>query len=685
MKISNLNASIALVLAISIIGCKGYHNKKDLSSSEVFSVKNMDLNIKPGDDFFGYVNGTWIKNHPIPQDKSSFDAFEELSEKNRRDLLDIFKEVSGTKNSSSDPISRKIGDLYNSGMDTIKIEQLNIKPLDDFYSRVDNIKTIADVQDVASYLQQYGIAPFFSVFPNPDQKNSSMMIANTWQAGIGLPDRDYYFKKDDASKKIREAYIDHLTKMFELLNDKPETASLNAQKIFRIETQFADSSFTNVENQDPQKTYNKFTVSELETLASDFNWRLFLKNIGYTDITVFNIRQPSFIRGLDKLLKSVSVEDWKTFLRWKIINRYAAYLSKKFEKQNFEFYNKVLSGEKAMPPRWKRILDITSHRMGEAVGQLYVRKYFPPEAKQKMLILTDNLKKSLKNRIENLTWMGPETKNEALAKLEKIIIKIGYPDRWRDYSGLEIKEDEYLSNIIRSNKFEFSYNMNKVGKPVDRVEWEMTPQTIDAYYDETKNEIVFPAAILQPPFFNKNADDAINYGAIGQVIGHEMTHGFDNMGRQFDKDGNLRDWWTPKDDQEFKDHTSILVNQFNKYEVLDSLFINGKLTLGENIADFGGLTVAYYAYQASLADKGTPESIDGFTGNQRFFLSFAQIWRGTKRNELLRTLVSIDEHSPNKYRVNGTVFNMPEFYAAFPDIGPNDKLFRPIEQRPVIW
>ena len=685
MKNSILNASIALVLMILIFGCKGNQNKKELNPSEVFSVKNMTLIVKPGDDFFEYVNGTWIKNHPIPKDKSAFDAFEELNEKNRRDLLDIFKEVSSTKNSSADPISRKIGDLYNSGMDTIKIEQVNIKPLDDFFSRVDNIKTIADVQEVASYLQQYGIASFFAVFPYPDQKNSSMMIANTWQAGIGLPDRDYYFKKDDASKKIREAYIDHLTKMFELLNDKPETASLNAQKIFMIETQFADSSFTNVENQDPQKTFNKFTVSELETLAPDFNWRLFLKNIGYPAISEFNIGQPSFIRGLNKLLKSVSVEDWKIFLRWEIINTYAAYLSEKFEKQKFEFYNKVFLGEEAMPPRWKRILDITSNCMGEAVGQLYVRKYFPPEAKKKMFILTDNLKKSLKNRIENLTWMGPETKNEALAKLEKINIKIGYPDKWRDYSGLEIKEDEYLSNIIRSNKFEFSYNMNKVGKPVDKAEWAMTPQTINAYYDPSKNEIVFPAAILQPPFFNKNADDAINYGAIGMVIGHEMTHGFDNMGRQFDKDGNLRDWWTPKDAQEFKDHTSILVNQFNKYEVLDSLFINGKLTLGENIADLGGLTVAYYAYQASLDNKGIPEAIDGFTGNQRFFLSFAQIWRGTLRNEFLRTLVSINEHSPNKYRVNGTAFNMPEFYAAFPGIGPNDKLFRPIEQRPVIW
>ena len=685
MKIVVMNVSIASVAMLLTFGCTGSRNNKNKSSEEVFSVKTMDMNVRPGNDFFEYVNGTWNKNHPIPQDKSQYDAFEELTEINRNNILEIFKEVSGEENAKADPISQKIGSLYNSGMDTVKIEQLDLKPLEDFFTRVGNIKTIADVQDVASYLQQFGVNPFFAVFANPDQKNSSMMIANTLQTGIGLPDRDYYFKKDEASKKIREAYMVHLTKMFELLNDKPETASANAQKVFSIETQFADSSFTNVENQDPQKTYNKFTVSQLETLAPDFNWKQFLKNIGYPAITEFNIRQPSFIRGLDKLMKSVSVDDWKTFLRWEIINTYAAYLNDKFEKQEFDFYNTTLSGEKVMPPRWKRILDVTSNRLGEAVGQLYVRKYFPPEAKEKMLILTDNLKKSLKNRIENLTWMGPETKNEALAKLEKINIKIGYPDKWRDYSALEIMNDEYLGNVIRSNKFEFSYNMNKVGKPVDKAEWEMTPQTVNAYYDPSKNEIVFPAAILQPPFFNRNADDAINYGAIGMVIGHEMTHGFDNMGRQFDKDGNLRDWWTAKDAQEFKAHTSLLIDQFNKYEVLDSLFINGKLTLGENIADLGGLTVAYYAYQASLIGKEPPEKIDGFTGNQRFFLSFAQIWRGTLRDEYLRTLVSTNEHSPAKYRVNGTVFNMPEFYAAFPEISPDNKLFVPVEKRPVIW
>jgi len=684
MKNTFKNVAIVIGLTILASGCKGTQNKKEISAPEAFSVKNMDLNVKPGDDFFEYVNGTWIKNHPVPQDKGRYDAFEELAEANRENIMDIFKEISDPKTPSTDAISKKIGDLYKSGMDTVTIEELGIKPLDDFFSRVNGIKSITDVQDVASYLQQFGVYPFFAVFSSPDQKNSNMMIANVWQTGIGLPERDYYFKTDDASKKIREAYKVHLEKMFELMNDDPKTASSNAQTVYNIETQFAKVSFTKVENQDPQKTYNKFTLGELKKLAPDFDWDQHLKTIGYPDITGFNINQPAFIEGFNKMLKSVSVEDWKTFLRWKIIDTYASFLSKKFEDQNFDFY-KLLSGEKAMPPRWKRALDVTSSRMGEAVGQLYVRKYFPPESKEKMLVLTGNLKNSLKNRIENLSWMGAETKSQALAKLEKMNIKIGYPDKWRDYSSLEIKADEYLGNILRSNRFEFAYNMDKAGKPVDRTEWGMTPQTVNAYYDPSINEIVFPAAILQPPFFNANADDAINYGAIGMVIGHEMTHGFDNMGRQFDKDGNLRDWWTAEDARQFEAHTSPLIDQFSKYEVLDSLFINGKLTLGENIADLGGLTIAYYAYQESLAGKSAPEKIDGYTGDQRFFMSFAQMWRGTLRDEFLRTLVNTNEHSPNKFRVNGTVFNMPEFYKAFPEVGPDNKLFIPAEKRPTIW
>jgi putative endopeptidase len=427
------------------------------------------------------------------------------------------------------------------------------------------------------------------------------------------------------------------------------------------------------------------TIEELATLSPEFNWQAYMQHIGYPQISEMNVYQPVFLKELSAMMKTIPVENWKTFLRWSLINHASAYLSSDFENQNFDFYYRTLSGQDQNEPRWKRVLDETSGSLGEAIGQLYVKEYFPPEAKQKMIELVGNLRESLRQRIEHLTWIGPETKKEAQAKLEKMNVKVGYPDKWRDYSGLKITDDSYVMNILNSGNFEFVYEMNKVGKPVDRTEWGMTPQTVNAYYEPSKNEIVFPAGILQPPFFNLNADDAVNYGGIGLVIGHEMTHGFDNIGRQFDKDGNLRDWWTAADVKSFNEHTGILVEEFNNFEVLDSLFINGKLTLGENIADLGGATVAYNAYQLSLQGKPSVEPIDGFTGNQRFFLSFAQIWRNNMKEQQLRKRVLTDEHSPARYRVNGTVFNMPEFYAAFPEVKSGDKLFREEAMRPVIW
>jgi putative endopeptidase len=391
------------------------------------------------------------------------------------------------------------------------------------------------------------------------------------------------------------------------------------------------------------------------------------------------------MKELSNMMKTVPVDDWKTFLRWQLINSMAAYLGKEFVDQNFDFYYRTLSGQEKMEPRWKLVLDVTSGSLGEAIGQLFVKKYFPPIAKQRMTDLIMNLKKSLRQRIENLTWMGPDTKKEALAKLDKMGVKVGYPDKWRDYSGLAISSKSYVLNVLNSQAFEFRYSMDKVGKPVDPTEWGMTPQTVNAYYNPNRNEIVFPAGILQPPFFNMDADDAVNYGAIGFVIGHEMTHGFDNMGRQFDKDGNLRDWWTKEDSKAFEARAAMLIDQYNHYEVLDSVFVNGKLTLGENIADLGGGTVAFNAYKLSLEGKETPKPIDGFTNYQRFFLGYAQVWRTNMRDKELKKRVKTDEHSPAKARINGVVYNMPEFYAAFPDVKPVDKLFRPVEQRPVIW
>ncbi len=683
----SFSSLLAGLFAIALItGCSG--NKKKAPEAKVypaFEVSNMDTTVNPGDDFFEYVNGTWIKNNPIPADKNSWSAFQELLERNRENIRSIIETAASKHDAPAGSVDKQIGTFFNTGMDTIAIEKQGVGPLKDLFSKIDSISAIADVQSVAAYLQKYNIGALFYVFSNADQKNSEMVIANFYQSGIGLPDRDYYFRTDSASRKILDAYKVHLAKMFILLKDQPDVAQKNAETVLKIETQFAKASFTNIENQDPKKTYNKMTIEELTKLSPGFNWQAYMQKIGYPQIREMNVYQPVFLKELSSMMKTVPVEDWKTFLRWSLINHASGYLSSDFEKQNFDFYNRTLSGQDQMEPRWKRVLDETSGSLGEAIGQLYVKEYFPPEAKQKMIELVGNLKESLRQRIEKLTWIGPETKKEALAKLEKINVKVGYPDKWRDYSGLKITNDSYVMNILNSGNFEFIYNLNKVGKPVDRTEWGMTPQTVNAYYEPSKNEIVFPAGILQPPFFNMNADDAVNYGGIGLVIGHEMTHGFDNMGRQFDKDGNLRDWWTDADVKSFNEHTQIIVDEFNRFEVLDSLFINGKHTLGENIADLGGATVAYNAYQLSLKGKPAAVPIDGYTGNQRFFLSFAQIWRNNMKDQQLRKRVLTDEHSPAKYRVNGTVFNMPEFYAAFPEVKSGNKLFREESMRPVIW
>jgi putative endopeptidase len=674
------------ILAIALLqGCTYVKKPSEtMKKYPAFDIQNMDTKIKPGDDFYSYTNGTWLKNNPIPADKKSKDAFDELFERNREDIKEIIIDAATAKEVVPGN-KQKIGTFYKSGMDTTKIAEQGIKPLKSFFDKIDAIKTINDVQMTAAFFQSYSISPLFSLSSNQDSKNSNNVIAQCYQAGLGLPERDYYFNNDESTKKIREKYLIYLTKMFELLKDQPSVAEKNAKTVMGMETQLAKASFTNIENQDPQKTYNKFDVKGLNLLSPNIKWVAYFAQTGYSDLKEINVNQPSYFKELGNMMKSVSVDDWKTFLRWQLINSTAGYLSKDFENQNFDFYYTTLSGQEKMEPRWKLVLDATSGSLGEAIGQLYVEKYFPPVAKERMTALVMNLKTSLKQRIENLTWMGPQTKQEALAKLDKMAVKVGYPDKWRDYSGLDITPDSYVMNILNAQAFEFKYTMNKVGKTVDRTEWDMTPQTVNAYYNPFRNEIVFPAGILQPPFFNMDADDAVNYGAIGMVIGHEMTHGFDNNGRQFDKDGNLRDWWTKDDSKAFDDRAGIIIDQYNHFEVLDSAFVNGKLTLGENIADLGGATISFNAYKLSLKGKETPKPVDGFTDIQRFFLSYAQIWRTNMRDAELRKRVKTDEHSPAKVRINGVVYNMPEFYSAFPDVKPGDKLFRAPEQRPVIW
>ena len=656
----------------------------DIDVVPALEVHYIDSTVNPGDDFYQFVNGGWLKENPVPDDKTSWGAFNILAEENKEKIKTIIDEAVTDKNAEEGSNKKKIGDFYAAGMDTLKIEKDGIAPLKAEFDMIAAMNSKEDVQKVAASFQTISIPVFYYIYGTIDDKNSSMMIAGMWQAGLGLPDRDYYTSKDERSNNIRTAYLEHLNKMFTLLGDDEDVAKTNADKIMDIESQIAKISLTRLENRDAERVYNKMSVEELAILSPAINWKNYFNNLGYATIDSINVSQTDFAKGLSKIIKDVSVEDWKIFFRWKLINNTANYLSSDFVNQNFEFYSKELSGQKQMQPRWKRVLNNTSGALGEAIGQLYVEKYFPAEAKEKMLDLVNNLKAALSVRIKELDWMTEATKKAAKEKLDAFGVKIGYPDKWRDYSGLSINRDSYVRNVFASNVFGFKYNMDKIGKPVDKAEWGMTPQTVNAYYSPGRNEIVFPAAILQPPFFNLNADDAVNYGAIGVVIGHEMSHGFDDQGSKYDKYGNLKNWWATEDLEKFKVQTQKLVDHFDGFVAIDSLHVNGKLTLGENLGDFGGLTIALEALRMAMKDKDMNKKIDGYTLIQRFFMANAVVWRRNVRDAALMRQVREDVHSPAKFRINGGLFNVPEFYKAF-GIKEGDKLFRTVEQRPVIW
>lgn len=672
------------VLPLLIFSCNGNEKNTDKIQVTALDVQYIDSTVKPGDDFYQFANGGWLKANPVPDDKTRWGVFNVLMEENNDKIKTIIDESAKTVNAEEGSNKQKIGDFYASGMDTLKIEQDGLANLKPEFDSIDAIATPEDVLKAVASFQKIGVPVFFYIYAGADEKNSSMMIANIWQGGLGMPDRDYYTSDDERSKHLRIAYLEHLGKIFGLMGDDEQTAKANADKIMEIETRLAKSSFTMLQNRDPQSTYNKLSLEELAKIAPDFNWNGYVRNIGYSQIDSINVSQLSFIKELSNVFKDVAVNDWKTFFRWKLIDNTAPYLSAAFENQNFEFFSKELSGQKQMQPRWKRVLGATSGALGEAIGQVYVEKYFPAEAKQKMVDLVNNLKTALSVRISNLSWMTEPTKKAAQEKLAAFGVKVGYPDKWRDYSGLKISRDSYVRNVLASNVFDFNYNMDKVGKAVDKTEWGMTPQTVNAYYSPNRNEIVFPAAILQPPFFNMDADDAVNYGAIGVVIGHEMSHGFDDQGSQYDKDGNLKNWWAEEDQVKYKEQTQKLIDQFDGFVAIDSLHLDGELTLGENIGDFGGLTIALEALKVAMKDLDMNAKIDGFTPVQRFFLSNAVVWRGNIRDEALMRQVREDVHSPAKFRINGGLFNVPEFYEAF-NIKEGDKLYRSVEQRPVIW
>ncbi len=644
----------------------------------------MDLSVNPGDDFYHYANGSWIKNNAVPDDRSSFGSFDIVDKKKDTDIRTLLEEVSKKSDAEKGSITQKIRDFYTTGMDTVQIEADGIKPLKSELTMIENIRSMEDFQDLVVRFHTFGLDPLFNGGIEQDLMDSKNYKFYLMQAGIGLPDRDYYTTDDDRSKEIRAEYVKHVAKMFELMGTDAETAQQNAAVVMSIETRLAEKSKTNTEMRNIPALYNKYTMTELAELATGFNWARYFDSISEKDFGDVIVGMPVFFEEVGKIVNEIPIDDWKVYLKWNLINRSAEFLSSDFVNQDFKFYSEFLSGSKKIRERWERVVGVTNSAMGEPLGQLYVEKYFPPESKEKMIALVDNLKKALKNRIENLEWMGDSTKLAALEKLDLMGVKIGYPDKWEDFSKLEIEPDSYVLNVRRASYFAFYKNIDKFGKPVDKEKWEMNPQTVNAGYNPLMNDITFPAAILQPPFFYANGDDAANYGAIGMAIGHEMTHGFDDQGRNFDKNGNMIDWWTERDAEEFKKRAKLLVDQYNGFVTLNDVHVNGELSLGENLADFGGITVSLAAYKISKEGKPAPKQEDGFSDIQRFFLSYAQLWKGNIRDKALLRKVQEDVHPWGEYRVNGAMFNVPEFYETF-NIKPEDKLYRTVEQRPVIW
>lgn len=677
MKVSSyLLASMVLFSFVTTPGCKV---KK--SDSQVLNLSDMDTSVNPANDFDNYANGGWKKNNPLPADRSRFGSFDKLDELVDNQVKGLIKEISNTKQVQGS-VGQKIGDFYNSGMDTVKIENQGLTPLKPVFDKIDAIQDIAGVQNIIAELHATGISPAFGFGVAPDAKNSTLEVAQIDQGGLGMPDRDYYTNTDARSVELRKAYVKHINTLLKLSGVSEADAAQQANVVMTIETRLAKASLTRLEQRDPQKIYNKLELNKLVSIAPEFDWNRYFTNMGIQSPEFVIAGHPEFFTEFSNMLKEVSVNDWKVYLKWNVLNELASYLGKDYQAASFEFYGTAMSGQKVMRPRWKRVLATTSGALSEAIGQKYVAKYFPPEAKQRMLTLVGNLKIALGERIQNSPWMSDVTKKKAIEKLNAMVVKIGYPDKWRDYSKLEVGTDSYVGNVMCSGRFETAYNLSKLNKKVDKTEWDMPPQMVNAYYNPLANEIVFPAAILQPPFFSMKADDAVNYGAIGVVIGHEMTHGFDDEGRQFDKDGNMTDWWTAEDAQHFNERAKVLSDEFDQFIVLDGVHADGKLTMGENIADFGGLNVAYTALHKVLT--GNEKTINGFTPDQRFYLSFAHVWAQNIRDKEALRLTKQDVHSLARYRVLGPLPNIPEFLKAF-NVKEGDKMYLPESKRAFIW
>ncbi len=644
--------------------------------------KNFDLAVKPQDDFYRHANGTWLKNNPIPPEFDRWGGFTQLQEDNQKNLFAICERVAA-KTSGATPVEQMVGDLFTSGMDETAINAAGVNPLQPELDRLKAIKSPADVLTAIARLQSFGVGVGFRFGSSPDLKQSEREMASLGQGGLGLPERGYYFNDDEKSLKIRQQYVAHIANLFVLLGEARDSATVSAQAVMALETKLALNSLARVQLRDPYRSYHKMKLADVAAKHPGVDFKLFLAARGSPAFEDINLAHPEFLKGFESVLTSVSASDWQAYLCWHLVRYAAPYLSEPFVKENFAFTGTVLTGVTEMKPRWKRVVGVVDGQIGEALGQLYVAEFFPPAAKERMAKLVEDLRASLRDRLNALDWMDAPTRAKALVKLEAFAVKIGYPEKWRDYRAVKITRDDYLGNVMRSDAFEVSRRLARMGQLVDRSEWGMTPPTVNAYYRPTSNEIVFPAGILQPPFFDLKADDAVNYGGIGSVIGHEMTHGFDDSGSKFDAQGNLKNWWSDESAKNFKARTTAIVKQYAAYSPLPGLNLNGELTQGENIADLGGAKIAYGALQRALADKPR-EKIDGFTPDQRFFLSWATIWRVNARPEAIRLRVNTDPHSPGEFRANGPLVNLEEFAKAF-DIPEGSPMRRPAAERVTIW
>ncbi len=644
--------------------------------------KDMDLSASPATDFYQYAEGGWVKANPIPADKSSWGSFDELNANNEKVLHGILEKASKAENPGF--IEKLVGDFYASGMDEDAIDKAGSLPLKPLLDRVGAVTSKGQFGSLVGDLHLKGVGVCFSFGSEQDMKDTANVIAGQGQGGLGLPDRDYYFRDDDASKKTREKYLLHVAKMLVLVGDTEAAAKDEAQAVMRIETALAAGSKKAEELRDPVANYHPMTLEGLQKLSAHFDWTAYLSNLGLAPAPAkIDVGQPDFVQALDKAIAEVPLQDWQAYFRWHVIHEYAPFLSKTFVAENFAFFAKELTGQPQMREHWKRINSHIDLFAGEALGQLYVAVAFPPESKARVLAIVSNVRAALRERIEGLPWMDDVTRAAALKKIDAMGVKIGYPDKWIDYSKLVIDRGPYAANILRAQEFAVRRDLAKIGKPADRGEWGMTPPSVNAYDDLLKNEIVFAAGILQPPFFSAAQDDAVNYGGIGTVIGHEMTHGFDDEGRQFNEKGNLSEWWSADSAKRFKERAAVIVKQFSAYKPLDGLAVNGELTQGENIADLGGLKIAYAAFEKASAGK-PKDKVAGFTPEQRFFLSFASLWRENMRPELTRLYVNTDPHSPSRFRVNGPLSNLDEFAAAF-EVPEGAPMRRPAADRVSIW